>query len=261
MNSAELLDRIEEAAIRGDVVEALLLCQKLGGDAQSAELREWARRELEGYPEGEPPPDYRRVVGQLFASGAAPGMRLSAVPIPMDALPEPERSTYEQGIPLLHSITVIQQRASEERVAVRTTNTTRLLRAINTANDAPTMFDDVYVRITGPTFAGVVTTVRSRVMSLVSELRAALPADEQLAPAVVQAAVSEVIGPVVTVTGGHNVFNVGDSGDIKVSTGSDSQPEDEPTRTLWRWLKRILEAITVFGAAVSFVGGGSFNPF
>lgn len=199
MSYAELLDQIEEAAIRGDVVKALLLCQKLGREEQSAELREWARHELEGYPEGEPPPDYRQVMGQLFASMTARGGRLPAVAVPMDALPEPERSTYEQGIPLLHPISEIMERAAQERVVGRTTNTTRLLRVVNAAHDAPTMFDDVYVQVTGPTFAGVVTTVRSRIMRLVSELRSALPADEQPAPAVVQAAVSEVIGPIIIV--------------------------------------------------------------
>ena len=30
---------------------------------------------------------------------------------------------------------------------------------------------------------------------------------------------------------------------------------------IWSWLKRILEAITVFGAVVAFLGGGSINPF
>ena len=90
MNSAELLDllgSIEQAAIDGDVVQALLLCQKLGGDADSAELRDWARHELKGYPGTVYLPDYRRVKAQLFGDGAAPGQRISDVPIPMDAPP------------------------------------------------------------------------------------------------------------------------------------------------------------------------------
>ena len=45
MNSAELLDRIEDAATDDPLVEALLLCQKLGGDAEGAELRDWAKHE------------------------------------------------------------------------------------------------------------------------------------------------------------------------------------------------------------------------
>lgn len=71
MNSAELVDRIEDAAIDGEVVEALLLCQKLGGDAGSTELREWAEPELEGCPHGEPPSEHRLASGQLLAAGSA----------------------------------------------------------------------------------------------------------------------------------------------------------------------------------------------
>ena len=178
MNSAELLDRIEEAAINGDVVEALLLCQKLGGDANSAELREWAERELEGYPQGEPPPEYRRVPGQFLASGAAPMTRLSAVPIPLEALPEPERSVYDKGIPVVNSISEIAERATQSRVVVRPSNVVRILNAVNASNEALTMFDDIYIRTTGPAFGTVVTVVRSRIVKLVAQLRVSLSAGQ-----------------------------------------------------------------------------------
>ena len=88
------------------------------------------------------------------------------------------------------------------------------------------------------------------------------PADKQLDSAAVQTAFSETItGPVVTVTGNNNVIGVSDSGDIKVGTGSARRSEDEPARKFWRWLKRILEAVTVFGAAVGVLGGTSLNPW
>lgn len=46
MNPGDLLDRIEDAAITGDVEQALLLCQKLAGNADSSDLRDWAQQEL-----------------------------------------------------------------------------------------------------------------------------------------------------------------------------------------------------------------------
>lgn len=262
MNFAELLDRIEEAAVNGDVVEALLLCQKLGGDADSAELQEWSERELERYPQGEPPPDYRWIPGQFFASGAAPMTRLSAVPIPLEALPEPERSFYDKGIPVVNSISEIAERATESRVAVRPSNVVRLLNAVNASNEALTMFDDIYIRTTGPAFGTVVTVVRSRIVKLVAQLRVSLAAGQQLDSAAVGAAMSYVMtGSVVNVTGNNNVVTVGDSGDVNVTTAADGGTSTEPTARVWRWVKRILEAITAFGAAVGLVGGGSFNPF
>ena len=264
MKAPELLDllgRIEQAAIDGDVVQALLLCQKLGGDADSAELRDWAKRELEGYPEGVPPPEYRRVAGHLFASGAAPGARVSAVPIPMEALPEPERSVYERGIPLLNSISEIEERATETRVVLRPSGTVRMLHAVNSSNQAPTMFDDIYLRVTGSGFGAVVTAVRSRIVGLVAQLRESLSADQQLDSAAVGAAVSKVItGSMVNVTGDNNLVTVGDGGHVSISAGSDDGSPAEPKRRIWRWLKRILEAVTAIGTVVSVSWGGAGSP-
>ena len=261
MNS-ELLDRIEEAAITGDVVEALLLCQKLGGDADSAELRDWARHELEGYPQEVNPPEYRRVRGQLFGRGAAPGQRVPAVPIPMDVLSEAERKEFANGVPIWDSISEIAKMSQEERVGWVPSRTASLLRRINASNQVPVEFDEVYFGISGAAFTGVVTAVRSRIVRLVTLVRATLPADKQLDPGAVQAAVSEAFtGSVVNVIGDGNTVTVGDSGDVQISAGSDGRSADKPMSGVWQWVKRVLEAITVFGAAVGFVGGGPFNPF
>lgn len=262
MNSAELLNRIEEAAVNGDVVEALLLCQTLGGDADSAELQEWVRHELEGYPLDASPPDYRRVMGQLVADGAAPGRRLSGVPIPMDALTDGLSKQLARGIPLWDSISVIVARSTGGPVGWTPGNAAELLHAVNSSNASLTRFDHVYFKLSGPAFSGVVTAVRSRIVELVAQLRLSHPADEQLDPAAVQLADSEVsTGSVVNVTGDHNRITVGDSGDAQVCAGSDGRSTDKPMSGVWRWVKRIVEAITVIGSVAGTVGSSSFNPF
>src|SRR5277367_3488176 len=43
------------------VATALRKCLALGGQAKSAELREWASRELHGYPDEAPLPEYRKI--------------------------------------------------------------------------------------------------------------------------------------------------------------------------------------------------------
>lgn len=262
MSSAELLDRIEEAAVNGDVVEALLLCQTLAGDADSIELQEWATHELEGYPEGEPPPAYRQVPGQLFVSGATPLAQFSVVTIPLEILPEPERTVYEQGVPLLHSISEIVERAAEDRVRVRPGTPTRMLQAVNSAHDAPPMFDDIYFRVTGPAFGTVVTAVRSQIVKRAAQLRQSLPADERPDSAAGTPVASEVAtGSVVNITGDHNQIAMGTGRDVQQRAALGGRSNGGPMHRIWRWVKRILEAVTVFGAAVGFVGGGSFNPF
>jgi hypothetical protein len=49
-----LLSQIEEGALdsRVPLVDVLRKCVALGGQAGSAELRDWARRELDGYGAG-----------------------------------------------------------------------------------------------------------------------------------------------------------------------------------------------------------------
>ena len=261
MNSGELLDRIEEAAIDGNVVEALLLCQTLGCDADSAEVREWAKHELEGYPEGEPPPEYRQVPGQLLASGPAPLSQFSVVPIPLEVLPEPERSVYEQGVPLLHSISEIVERAAESRVKVRPGTQARMLHAVNSANEALTMFDDIYFRITGPAFGTVVTAVRSHIVKRVAQLRETLPADQQPDSTSGKPVASEVpTSSVVNITGNHNQVAMGAGGDVQQGATSEGRSDSGPIHWSWRWLKRILEAVTGIGTAVGILWGGSGNP-
>ena len=49
MRSMNLLGKIEEQAIDGDISKALRLCLSLGGKTGSTDLRGWASLELNGY--------------------------------------------------------------------------------------------------------------------------------------------------------------------------------------------------------------------
>ena len=259
VDTVKLLDRIEEAAIDGDVVEALLLCQKLGGDADSLALRNWAKRELEGYPAEVSPPEYRRVRGQLLGDGAAPGQRLTAVPIPMEALPEASRQEWAQGIPLWNSITEIEKRSHDERFRWTPSSWGRMLEAINERNQSLVMFDHVYFAASGSALGGVVTAVRSRMVGLVAHLRSSLPDGSQLDPNTASQAVSEVItGTVVNVTGDNNEVVLG-TDKASISTISNAAPTDSTKRKLGRWAKGFVEALVTVATVVSLLWGDSFN--
>ena len=69
-----LLDQIESEAMDGDVVKALRLCIKLGGHSGSADLRQWAERELNGYDSEDELPDYRRINAPLCYDGTLIGV-------------------------------------------------------------------------------------------------------------------------------------------------------------------------------------------
>ena len=262
MNSAELLDRIEEAAINGDVVEALLLCQKLGGDADSAELRDWAKHELEGYPQEVTAPEYRRVAALLFANGSfLGGTPITGHPIPMDVLSEADRKMFGSGMLLDMPVSQIQTIAKKETAEWRPSHSARIIEAVNSANEALTLYDDVYFAMPGHGCAAVIVAVRSRIVSLATLLRGSLPGDAQPDQASVKAAVSEaVMAPTVNIVGSHNALIVGDGRTASVSTDSDGGTSAEPTPRVWHWLKRILEAVTGIGTVVGILWGGSGNP-
>ena len=259
MNSGELLDRIEEAAIDGDVTKALLLCQKLGGDADTAELRDWAKHELEGYPQEATPPEYRRVAVLLLANGVfLGGTPITGHPIPMDVLSEADRKEFGSGMLLNMPVSQIQANAAKAKVEWRPSHSARIIDAVNAGNKAPTMYDDVYFAMPGHGCAAVIVAVQSRIVGLITLLRSSLADNEDLAPSAVQAATSEVLsGSVVYVTGDHNRINVRDSGNI--TAANDGDTSSKPSRRVWRWLKRILEAVTGIGTVVGVLWGGSGN--
>ena len=68
MRSTNLLGKIEEQAIDGDISKALRLCLSLGGKTGSTDLRGWASLELNGY-RGQDVPEYRRIVAPLQVDG------------------------------------------------------------------------------------------------------------------------------------------------------------------------------------------------
>ena len=52
---------------------------------------------------------------------------------------------------------------------------------------------------------------------------------------------------------------------MQVAMSSRTRPQKAvhmvgPMHGTWRWLKRVLEAITVIGAVVGFFGGSSIDP-
>ncbi len=258
----DLLDRIERAAIDGDIVEALLLCQKLGSATSSAKLRDWAEQELKGYSEEGSLPEYRWARASLLADGAAPGRRVTGTPIPLDALPEAERETFSAGVPIVASISELQGLETKEKVASRPVRAAGLLSAINASNTGTVVFDDIYVQMPGPALSGVIAAVRSRMVDLVTQLRTSLPEDEQPGQASVQAALSEAITvPTVNIQGSHNAFIMGDGSTVRVGAVAEVGSPGEPKRKIWHWLKRVLEAVTGIGTVMAFLGGGSINPF
>ena len=205
---SDLLRRIEDETLDGDVVKALLLCQKLAGHAGSDLLRSWAEKELTGWPPGEYLPDYRMLKGAMLGHGSAPG-GIVRMPIPTDMLPKELLDEDVLAMPVRFSISQIQETSTQENVTAMPSHSGMLANLVNERNQGSAVLSQVHLHCPGSAYGGIVTTVRTKLISLVSELGRSLPADITLNNKKVKAAVSKAADNLVVV-GDHNVITVGD---------------------------------------------------
>jgi hypothetical protein len=87
----------------------------LGGEAGSAELREWATRELRGYGPDDELPEYRWIVTSIHADMAYRTTLLTGQPIIPRHIPREFRDDISGEIPLRMSITEIEEYARRSR--------------------------------------------------------------------------------------------------------------------------------------------------
>ena len=206
---AELLSRIEDEALDGDVVKALLLCQKLGGHAGSDLLRSWAERELTGWPAGEYLPDYRTLKGAMLGHGSAPG-GIVRMPIPTDMLPKELLDEDVLAMPVRFSISQVQETSKQESVTAMPSHSGMLANLVNERNQGSAVLSQVHLHCPGSAYGGIVTTVRTKLINLVSELGHSLPAEVTIDDKQVKAAVTRVVGNLLVVTGDRAAITVGD---------------------------------------------------
>ena len=205
---SELLRRIEDEALDGDVVKALLLCQKLGGHAHSEALRSWAEKELNGWPPSQELPEYRMLEGAMVGHGSDLGGAVRMT-IPTDSLPRELLDAGALGIPVRSSISAVQQTSEQESILVMPSHSSVLANFLTETNQGSAVFGQIHLHCPGSVYGGIVTAVRSKLISLVSELGRSLPANITINNKKVKMAVSKAADNLV-VLGDHNVITMGD---------------------------------------------------
>jgi hypothetical protein len=80
----------------GDVMTVLLKCKILAARLGSAEFAQWVTHELNGYPDDQPIPDYRRLGIVYFASFIDIAWRIPEAPVPTQLVPEKYRDSFER---------------------------------------------------------------------------------------------------------------------------------------------------------------------
>jgi hypothetical protein len=107
-----LLREIQDAAVDGssDLESLLLKCRVLAARLKHEELMDWVNWELDGYPQGELLPEYRKLHGMCYGHYLGKyGGEIQNCPIPETAIPEGLRDIisyryFREGVSALKSM-------------------------------------------------------------------------------------------------------------------------------------------------------------
>jgi hypothetical protein len=249
------------AQIERDVVDeskpvaaALRKCVILGGHAGSAELRDWATRELHGYRDrADDLPEYREIPAPLQIDGISGNYMVRGQPISALDLPEFARDLITDQMHLTQGIGEIeawitQAESGDGFVRLSPPGAAELagLWTHKLGNPYQSV-GRVYWCVSAATLRGVVDAVRTALAELLGELRAGTPPGQDLPSAEVAGQALQVVlrGSKHRVTINHAAAAEGGSATIE-------PPSPEQDGGFWTASRKIGAAIagaaTVMGA-------------
>jgi hypothetical protein len=103
-----------------DVATVLRKCKLLAAHLESAEFAQWVEWELNGYPESQSTPEYRRLAITYYASFYGLGWKVPQAAVPLQVVPEKQRDSFStiefrDGIAKAESLAGRDNRPSVER--------------------------------------------------------------------------------------------------------------------------------------------------
>jgi hypothetical protein len=178
---SDLLAEIERDVLdeSKSVATALRKCLALGGQAKSAELRDWASRELHGYPDEVPLPDYRKIRTPLLMDAFTGGGILRCKQVSVIDLPQEARDDMGDELPLTFGAGKIEGliRQAEERGGPIELGPAAAaeLALMMTHEVGRYQVERVYWSVGAGVLRGVVDAIRATLTELVAEIRAGRP--------------------------------------------------------------------------------------
>ncbi|MEU8076767.1 hypothetical protein AB0B31_15090 [Catellatospora citrea] len=177
-----LLDEIERGALDDSAPLASVLrkCVALGGATRSAELRDWASRELHGY-NGTELPAYRTVHAPLQADGWNARFRIQGQQISTFDLPDFAREHITNDVPLAGGVGELEalirnaERDGETAVRLQPFMAAELVAYMNQQQGGG--IERIYWSVSTSRIAGTLDQIRTTLVRLVSEMRATMSQD------------------------------------------------------------------------------------
>ena len=265
---ASLMEEIERDALNGKsrLTDVLRKCVALGGQSGSAELRDWARRELEGYRDADELPEYRRVPAPIRLDGHNMAWQFKGQTISPRDLPDFTHEHIKEEVPLFFGVGELESMVRQSDSHIKLT----LPRAADLANYMNSQFQDqvpgqtitsLYWSVSPTAIDGVLDRIRTNLVSIVAEMRAVGIKGGQMPPA---AAADQAVNVVI---------NGKPRGPITITTANSSgegntlavNPTPQPDTSLWARLRKpgafIVGLAGVIGVLVAIAAWQSWNLF
>ncbi|MGK2879249.1 MAG: hypothetical protein ACSLE6_00135 [Mycobacterium sp.] len=174
--ATDLLERIEEGALDPDrpLADTLRLCVALGGRASSADLRDWARRELDGYGADDELPDYRVVTVPILIDGSNFHAIITGQQVAPSDIPDFARDEISGQLGLRMGVAAVEQMARKpDGSQLQHPGMAELVSYMNATNQGSSTIHRMYWSLQPTGALAVVDTIRTSLVALIAELRAA----------------------------------------------------------------------------------------
>lgn len=253
------LERIEAMALnaKSDLATGLRLCISLGGTARSADLRKWAHAELTGYGPDDDLPEYRKFAAPLVIDAVVHGGRITGQMVTATMLPEGMSEIIDEPVPMKMPLTDIPglvANATDGSIFLGMPGGHLLVPLMNSHLQGRAVIDRVYWKVSAAQVAGITEVVRTKLVSLVAEIRSALPVGvDQPSEAVADAATQVVVygkGARVNI---QNVSTSAVGGDVVVNQAGRASTAGEPESTTRKITYWVFGIATLVGTVIAIL--------
>jgi hypothetical protein len=188
-STPDLLTQIERGAhdSNSDLPTLLRKCIALGGATGSERLRDWASSELKGYASEEDLPDYRTVTAPLLMDGFSGNYHVTKQAVPIMLIPDVARDMLEGDVqfpqPIAEIADLLTRAHAQNETAVRIqpAGGAALVALMNhelaQAGQQHQSVERIYWSVILSPLARILDVVRTNLVELVAEMRAATPCD------------------------------------------------------------------------------------
>jgi hypothetical protein len=251
--SRRLIDDIETGLQDDNVSTTALLrkCVFLGGHTGSAELRDWATKELKGYGREDELPRYRRIGAPICIDAVLGYNIVKGQIISPSSLPEmAQEAGLDESVRLTVSVAQLEDMARQDGDSIKLMlpGGSILMNVMSASMDEFEQITALYWNVSKTSIRGVVDQVRTALAELIAELVATAP-DERMTPP--KEAADQAVRMIVT--GRRNTVNLVNAQASEGGTNTITPaPTAAPPESFFaRWRKRgIVVGIATVAAAV-----------